>query len=103
RRNEIGRKRVGFERERQRFLGITVLEVLSLPGEEHATAAIGDGLVDQAVTALDRERLQCVRPIAELALNLEQRVRRPAELRVELKRALGELAGGFRLAFALRF
>ena len=62
-----------------------------------------DRLVDQAVAAGDGERVERALPVAGAALQVEQRLDRPGELRVERQRALGELARGLRLALALRF
>ncbi len=47
------------------------------------------------------ERFERAGPVGLLALQVEQGIRRPAELRVQAERPLGVLAGGFPLALAL--
>ena len=74
------------------LVGCHVLSGLRLRGQQHCASAVGDGLVDCALPPPDRQGVERTRPVAGSALQVEQRLDRPVELRVEFQRALGELA-----------
>ena len=78
RRHEVGREAVRLEREGQRAVGIGLLGGLRLRRQQHGAAAIGLGALDVTVLARDRQRLQRAGPVRLAALQVEQRVDRPA-------------------------
>src|SRR5262249_21124529 len=92
-----------FERQFERLIRAGVLARLCLSREQHGTTAPRHAAIDQTIAAADSERLERALPVAGMALQVEQRFHRPAELGVECYRALGELPRGLRLTFALRF
>ena len=101
-RREVVRSPVSFERKVERLVGAGILGRLRLGGEQHGAASLGHRLVDQAVAATDRKGVERALPVAGMALQIEQRLHRPAELGVERQGTLRELPRGLRLAFALR-
>ena len=58
-------------RQLQRLVGRTVLGCLRLRGQQHGTAAVRRGLVDQVLTARDLQRIERRLPIAGAALQVE--------------------------------
>ena len=74
---------------------------LRLGSQQHRATAIGNGLVDEVVALGQGQRVQGASPQLGAALQIENRLQRPAQARVERQSALGELARGFLVAFAL--
>src|SRR5690606_8036911 len=97
----IGREVVRLHRERERLVGIRILERLGLCRENDGATAVGDGLLEMAVALAGGERVECACPVRSPALQLEKRIDRPSELRIEPQRALRDLARCLVLAFAL--
>ena len=92
-----------FERQVQGAFGIVFFGGLRLRGEQHGAAAVGGRALDVAVLAGDADGLQRTGPIVVAALQVEQAIDRPGELRVERDGAFGKVAGGISLMLALRF
>ena len=68
----------------KRLVGLVFFGVLRLRGQQHGALAIEAGLVEVAAAFSVAQRFEGGRPVLLLALQIEQRFRRPAEFRVGL-------------------
>ena len=91
RRDEVRRKAVGFQGQFRGLVRIALLERLRPGREQDGPPARRVGLVDEIVAARDRQGFQRARPVAGPALQIEQRVDRPAEPGIARKGALGRV------------
>ena len=80
-----------------------LLGALRLGRKQHRPTPVGCRALDVMVAARDAERLERAGPVARLALDVEQGLDRPGELRIEAKRPLGELARRLPLTLLFRF
>ena len=78
--HEVGRQSMRLAGQLERLVGARFLRRLRLRGQQHGAAAVGHGLVDQVVALADRQRVERALPVLGPALQIEQRLDRPAEL-----------------------
>ena len=96
-RNEIRCEAVSLQCKRQGLIDAAFLIILRLRCQKYGTPPVGTAAVDVAMPARNRQGLERMGPVRCHALQLEQCVSGPAELRVELEGAFRELSCGNRL------
>ena len=81
-RHQVRRQPMRLARQLEGLVGGRILRRLRLRGEQHGAPAGGHRLVDQVVALRHRQRVERGLPVLGLALQIEQRLDRPGELRV---------------------
>ena len=89
---------MGLERERERLFGIVLLKRLSLGGKKNGTTPVGRRPIHVSMPLGERKRSKRPVPVASVTLQVEERLHRPRQFRIEPQRSLGELT--LRLALA---